>query len=461
MRNSLIRMYARFLLVALGIAIGIGAGNVPRMSMAQDPILGSLDDPREQFERLWWRQQNAVDIMGGLSLIGPQWRGASEFAFNLVTPRITGRLRGTVRGGIYGDYRADRDEIYDIVRLIEFIRINPTPRSPFYARIGPLQRLRLGTGHLVNFFRSDAAWDERSVGIEFLQQGLFLDLAGFSDDVRLNGLLGGRVTVKPFAHLRGAAVSSLRLGASYVRDQNEGVPNEERIEAYNADLSLTAIRAGELLFTPFTSYAKYIHYGSGVGVGAEIRHPNFIDLARFMFRIGVFFNSRAFIPGYLGSFYQVSNPDARIANSTDFLVDSLATNVEGIALQDAFGTYDVVTEFRLVVLDRFEFWYYFQRNFSLQGLDVFHLRLFLETRTRIRMDVGIDRGGLDGFFSLFNPLGDQTSLILNTNYRLSSPFMLFINARYTFERTRDANDGSRRYIVQRRFEPMLGVRLSF
>lgn len=435
--------------------------STPRAVLAQDPMFGSLDDPREQFERLWWRQQNAVDLMGGLSLIGPQWRGASEFAFNLVTPRITGRLRGTVRGGIYGDYRADRDEVYDLVRLIEFVRINPTTRSPFYARIGPLQRLRLGTGHLVNFYRSDAAWDERSIGIEFLQKGLFLDISGFADDVRLNGLVGGQVALKPFAHLRGTAVSSLRLGASYVRDQSTEVAEQERIEAYNADLSLTAIRAGELLFTPFASYANYLNYGSGLGLGAEIRHPNFIDLAHFTFRIGVFFNSSAFIPGYIGSFYHVSNPNARIANSTDFLVDSLATNVEGIALQEAFGTYDVVTEFRLVVLDRFEFWYYFQRNFSRQGLDVFHLRLFLETRTRVRMDVGIDRGGLDGFFSLLNPLDDQTSLILNTDYRLTSPFMLFINARYTFERTRNAEDGSRRYIVQRRFEPMLGVRLSF
>lgn len=431
----------------------------PRLAAAQSFTFGSLDDPREQFERLWWRQQNVLDVMGGLSLIGPQWRGASEVAFNVVTPRFSGRLLGTLRGGVYGDYRADTDELYDLLRLVQFARINPLPRSTFYARIGSVQRLRLGMGHLVNFFRSDAAWDERTVGLEFLQQGRFLDISGFSDDVRFDGLVGGQITLKPFARLQGSQIASLRIGVGYVRDLNTDIPNKRRIEGYSGDVSLIAIHSGDLRFLPYVSYAAYTNYGSGVGLGAEIAHPNFIDLARFAFRIGVFYNSRDFVPGYVGSFYQVSNPRARIANSDDFLSDQPNENLEGIALQDALGAYDLVTEMRLVVLDRFEFWYYFQRNFSIQSLDVFHLRLFIETRTRIRMDVGIDRGGLNGFFSLFNALGDQTSLILNTDYRLADPFILFIKARYTYERTNDSEDGSRRYIVQRRFEPMLGLRL--
>jgi hypothetical protein len=114
-----------------------------------------------------------------------------------------------------------------------------------------------------------------------------------------------------------------------------------------------------------------------------------------------------------------------------------------------------------LIFERFELWYYFRRHYGTQSLSEYHLRLYVHQRNRLRVNIGLDRAGLRSFFSLFNEMGDQSALVFGTDYRWSGPFWIFVNARYTFEEVAPDPDGTRQYLVQRRFEPFGGVRFAF
>lgn len=432
------------------------------LSAASQPIeFGSADDPREKLQTVWWRYQSSVDLNGGLSLISDHWRGGVNSTLNIVTRPATARLSGTLRGGIYGRYEPDTDETYDLLRVISFARLNPSPRSRLYARVGPLERIRLGTGHVVNFFNSRVAWDERTVGAEAARAGRMIDIAAFTDNVLINGVVGGRIGLRPLFWTGDTRTRSLEFGMNYVTDLQTRSSESQGLTAFNADLSFSALESGEIRFVPFASFAWYPEYGRGIGFGAKIESDNFIDLARFRLRMALYYNGRKFIPGYVGSFYHVNNPEARILNAEKYFADERTFNFEGIALEDALGGNDFETELRILIFERFEFWYYFRRHYGSHSLGEYHLRMFFNQPNRLRLNVGMDRGGLLGFFSLFNDLGDQTSLVFGTDYRMVGPFWVFLHARYSFEEAGVAEGRTQMFLVQRRFEPFTGIRVNF
>lgn len=430
-------------------------------SAAQPVDFGSADDPREQLQAVWWRYQHSLDVRTGLSLIANHWRAGVGASADVVTPSLTARLSGSVRGGIYGRYGPDADEAYDLVRLIEFVRYKPSPRSKWYLRGGRIGRMRLGTGHVVNFFNSDVAWDERTVGVEGIYSGRIMDVAGFTDNVLVDGVTGGRVALRPLFWGEDVRTQSLTLGLNYVTDLKARTDSTLGVTAYNVDMSFNALTSGEIRLAPFASYAWYPQYGSGIAFGADVKAENFIDLARFRLRLALYYNGREFIPGYVGSFYQVSNPTARILDAQKYLEGNPEIDFEGVELEDAGGGNDFETELRLLIFDRFELWYSFRRHYGSQSLSEYHLRLFFHQPGRLRVNVGMDRGGLLGFFSLFNDLGDQTALVFGTEYRLTGPFWVSIHALYTFEHVGVGDEGKERYLVQRRFEPFTGIRFEF
>lgn len=441
--------------LAVGLCLSAG------VAAAQPVDFGSSDDPREQLQLVWWRYQNSLDVTSGLSLISDHWRGGLGVNLNLVTPSMTARLNGTIRGGLYGRYAPDSDELYDLIRLIEFARLTPAPRSNLYLRVGRLNRIRLGTGHVVNFFNSDVAWDRRTVGAEGVYSSRLMDASGFIDNLFVNGVVGGRIALRPLFFTGDARTTSLALGLNYVTDLHSPTDAGKGLTAYNVDLSFNALSSGEVRLAPFGSFAWYPDFGSGIGFGADVQADNFIDLARFRLRLALYYNGRQFIPGYVGSFYQVNSPSARILNSERYLEGNREVRYEGIELARASGGNDFETELRILIFERFELWYYFRRHYGSHSLSEYHLRLFFHQPNRLRINVGMDRGGLLGFFSLFNDLGDQTALVFGTDYRLAGPFWTFINARYSFEHVGVDEAGRDQYLVQRRFEPFTGVRFEF
>lgn len=435
---------------------------LPHPTIAQPVEFGSSDDPREQLQAVWWRHDSSLDLSGGLSLISDHWRGGLNAGASIVTRPLTARLRATLRGGIYGRYEPDTDEAYDALRILEFARLNTSSPGALYARAGLIDRMRLGTGHVVNFFNSRVAWDERTVGAELLQTTSLLDVAAFTDNVLLNGVVGARVAVRPAFWMDDPRTRTLEVGFSYVTDLGLASNNQDGgLTAYNLDINFNALSSGDIRFVPFASFARYREYGSGISFGATVESDNFIDLARFRLKAALYYNGRSFIPGYVGSFYHVSNPEARILNAQRYLGSSRTINFEGIALRNALGGNDFETELRLLIFERFELFYNFRRHYGSHRLSEYHLRLFFHRRNRLRINIGMDRGGLRGFFSLFNDLGDQTALVFGTDYRIAGPFWIYLHSRYSFEHAGVAQDGTNMYLVQRRFEPFTGIRFIF
>lgn len=431
-------------------------------SAAAQPLpFGATDDPREDIQRVWWRHEQRLDISAGPSLIARQWRTGASASLNIVTPAVLARLSGALRLGVYGAYDPDVDEWYDLVRLLEFARLNQPEGAPLHLRVGLINRMHLGSGHLVNFYNSTIAWDERSVGAEVQFRTPFVTVGAFTDDVRLDGVTGGRATLRPFASVQNLNTRSFELGLSAVTDLSTHRSARTTLTGYNLDLAFIALGSETLHLAPFASFAWYSHFGSGLGFGATFRSQNFIDLGRFHLRAGLFYNGRRFIPGYIGSFYRINNDRARILRSSAYLVGEREIDPEGTTLSEAVGGTDLLTELRVVIFERFELWYNFRRHYGSRPLSEYHFRLFVTTPERLRLNVGIDRGSLGGFWSIFRTIGDRASLVFGTDYNVTSNVWLYINARYTYEKVDEDADGVEYFLVQRRFEPMGGLRLRF
>lgn len=440
---------------------GGGAHEAAAQSVSQLIAFGSADDPREQLQRVWWRRESFLYAKGGVSLIAAQWRGATSLTMDLVTRPITARINGTLRAGVLGEYEPDLDEPYDLIRLVEFARYNPPRNHPVHLRAGLIDRMRLGIGHVVNFFNSSIAWDERTVGAEFIWQGRAAELAAFTDNVLFDGVVGGRLALRPLSWTRAPFTQTAQVGFNYVTDRADRPPDQRRLEGYNVDLQFDLFNSGSVSFAPYGSFAWHPGFGDGVALGADLYSDHFIDLFSFRLRLGLFYNSPEFIPGYVGAFYTVHNPQARIV-ATGADLDAIADDdLAGIALQDGRGANDLLTEFKLVIFDSFEFWYYFRRHYGAQRLGEFHLRLFLRSSEKLRIEVGIDRTGLGSFFTIFNDMDDQSALVFGADYQVAGPIYVFLRARYSYERVDDGQDHAQRYLVQRRFEPFTGLRFRF
>ncbi len=435
--RSLCHILVHLLLVAFALSV----------SAQRSTPFGHTDDLRERLQREWWRRDETVMAAGGLSLIGAQWRGAGGITLELVTRAATARISGTLRAGPLGDYGPDLDEWYDLLRLVEFARLNTREGHPLHVRVGLLDGMQLGTGHVVNFFGSAVSWDERTVGAEFRWAGKAAELAAFSDNIFLDGIVGGRLALRPLGGLPSLFAGSVTLGLNYVTDRAGS------LEGYNVDFQFDLFESGDIYFAPFASYAWYTNYGDGLAFGADLYSDGFLDLLRFRLRVAAFYNSRRFIPGYVGSFYTVSNLSSRILQSTNEVL------LAGVTLDESRGASDLLTEFRLALYRDFSVWYYYRQHFGGQRLSEFHLRLFLRTSDALRVELGIDRGGLGNLLTVIGDFGDLSALVFGTQYQLAGPLYLYVTARYSFERR--ANLRPPRFLVQRRFEPMTGLRLQF
>lgn len=433
----------------------------PQATQAQALTFGSADDPREQLQRVWWKRESSVELRTGLSLIGAQWRAVAGVNSNLVTKSFTGRLNGSLRAGVFGNYDPDIDEPYDALRVLEFIRYEPPRNVPLHLRAGPINRMRLGNGHVVNFFSSAVAWEERTIGVETMLESSIISIGGFTDNILLDGVTGGRLTYRPLFWIDNALTRTAELGFSYVTDLANRIPGAERLEAFNIDAQFNAFGSGSIRFIPFASFAWYTGYGSGIGFGASLESEDFIDLLRFQLRMALYYNGEQFIPGYINTFYTINNASARILDSDAPIVPGEPEKLVGVTLANAVGGNDLHTELRLLIFERFEFWYVFRRHYGTQRLSENHFRLYFRAVDQLRLEVGIDRSGLTGFFSLFGDLDDQSALVFGLDYRIFGNLWFSADARYSYERITAQPDGTEVYLVQRRFEPMTGLRIRF
>ena len=420
-------------------------------------FFGSADAPDEAVAETWWQRQASVEVRGGVSLIGPQWRGAVGLDAAYARPHLSARLGGSVNAGPMGVYEKDFDEPYDALRLVRYVRYDPGREGRVYARVGPLQHVRLGTGHLVSFFSGQTAWDRRTAGAEVAFRLPHLALDAFAEDVRLRGLAGGYARLTPRLGKPGSLLRSVQLGGTYVRDLSA---QRRHATAYGLDLSLDLIQTGDFDVRPYVSAARIHDYGEGLAVGLALENLNFLDAARLQARLALTYSGRRFLPGYFGALYTVQNPGARIVDSAGYLADEARQDTIGVGLASVRGGSGFITELRVLLFGRVQLWHQFYRHYGLQPLSSHHFRAYFQVPEQVEFGLGIDREGLRDFLSLFNQINDQSALVLTGRYRAFGPVVVGLDARYTFERL-NRRAGQDRFLVQRRFEPYAAFRLLF
>ncbi|HAY35881.1 MAG: hypothetical protein HN445_13050 [Bacteroidetes Order II. Incertae sedis bacterium] len=422
-----------------------------RSQSASDFLFGSYDDPAEQSNISWWQSSNSITLNGGFSLIGPQWYTALGAELDTRRSETALHLSGLIRTGVYGAFTEDTNEVEDLIRLVDYARFR-SRKGDNYLRVGPLNRTRLGTGHLVNFLTTDAARDSRTVGAEARARGGILSLEGFSESVLSVGLIGGRAAISPFTRFK-SRISTLTLAASLVTDRSVLLESGHHLRGQEADLRIEAFRTGGFSFFPFVSVARIPEYGQGLLFGADLENQNFIDLARLHFRLALQYNSSDFRSGYFGSFYTVSSHRANILAGDG---ETSAT----LGLREIQRGNSIHSELRLLIFERFELWYAFMRYHGVQTLSEYHLRLFMHGR-QFRIMIGQDRRGLVGFSSLFGALGSENRMRFEFDYRLFGAFWVNLDAHYTYSKLGEGEDGTTHFLVERRFNPMIGLKLSW
>jgi len=452
--RTAVRVLTGLLLVACGA----------RPGAAQIHTFGSLDDPAEYNALAWWDTEAQITTYGGFSLMGPQWRTATRLSAQVKRSQASLRIDASARTGIYGTFDEDFDEWRDALRIIDHARWTPRG-SATYLRLGPLDRGRLGDGHLVNFLSTQNAWDTRSAGVEASFGARAVQTQILVEDITQSRLFAGRVAVRPFAALS-SRLSSLWIAGSALTDRSATGRAGEPLVAWSADARMTAFEAGSFSFEPFASVAQIQTMGRGVLVGADLVNENFIDMARLQFRLALHFNGAAFQPGYFGSFYTVRSRRANLIADPEAAAGGIVLPgddnefVAGVPIEFVFRDNSVWTELRIHFFQRFELWYQFLRHHGVQDLSEYHLRLFLRLE-RMELSVGQDRAGLDGFFSLFSAAGDENALVFDFTYNIRGALWARTEARYTFVPSGLGPGGREQFVVQRRFEPLLGLRFGF
>ena len=399
---------------------------------------------------------------GGPSYIGVAWRGGLGLEADLAAGPLSLGLGGRLRVGGGGLYDEDADEAYDLVRLVRYLRFDPTPRLPLYARAGPLEGLTLGTGHLVRSFQTTSAWDERTVGAEAAVHLPFVRVMGFADDVRLGGVAGGRVEIAPFEQALSPALQAVEIGATAVTDL--GLPADTATTAVSLDARFAVWRIGDFALAPFASYARFTEYGSGVGGGVELASRDLAGFGRLGAAVGFFQSGEGFIPNHFNAFYSVNNLDARVWNADAFFARRGFQPADSVSLATAAGGFSLAFALRALVFNAFELASYVRRDYSEDDLTEGSFRLAFAPGggDPFRFVFEVQRQGRTSFFDLFSDFEDQNVLVFHLDYALPGPAWLTIRSRYGYTRVADgpASDGSRaRYLVERRFEPFVGVRV--
>jgi hypothetical protein len=424
----------------------------------QTVVFGSSHDPLETTLEQARRGAGRIAAYGGPSYVGVRWRTALGLeAEGSVGPVALG-LEGVVRGGLGGIYAPDFGEPYDGTRVLRYARFNPTERFPVYARVGPIQRVTLGSGLLVRDFATTATWDERTVGAEAAVAFPFAEVAGFAGDLRMNGLVGGHVRIRPAGMEAGVGLPSLEFTLSAVHDL--GVSGDRSPTGAAAEASLAVYALSDLQLRPFVAAARYLHYGDGLAAGATFGSRDLGELGRLGLLAALAFSSEGFFPGYVSAFYPVFNPEARIVDSDAYFRDRSSPAVAGSPLEAAPGGVSLLLEFDLALLGAVEFSPYLRRDFGgTNGAFGLRLGLVPDRGRDLRFRFEIHRQGLDGFTDLFSDLVDEALLDFHVDYRVTGPVSVFLRSRYGYRRVGDAADGTARYLVERRFEPLVGVSL--
>lgn len=440
------------------------AGHI--VAFAQPFEFGSLDDPLEMYDVPWWQRRLEVQASAGVGLYGPAWYAESRTTLTVPGRSVALRARAMVRGNTLEAYSPSVQTPYEALQQLQFLRYTPSQTGSVYARIGPQNNLHLGhAAHLVHFFGSAVAYDERTVGVEAAWKSRVMQVYALSDDVRFNGVVAGSVGLSPLYFLRrNSALKRTVIQATHVRD---GVDSPTGLQGYAVEVSTTLHDNPFLRVIPYVSFAWYEGNrgglqgrSQGLSVGGMVSSPNFLDIARGRIRFALHYNGAGFVPGFFGPFYPVHNPEARFLDSRAFLEQDSLKRSAGIPISSALGGNGATTELRFVAFRRLHLWAHLYRHYGSQPLTQWNVRLGYHEPGSLRFNLGVDRGGLRSFSTLFGPMNDQSALVWEVEYAWRRNWVIGMETRYTYEQVA-RDERTTYYLTQRRFSPYLGLRLHF
>jgi hypothetical protein len=432
-------------------------------AQAQRVSFGSAEDPLELHGAALARPVRRAQLVGGLSFLAPTWHGAAGAEVEAAAGRFSVGLGGVVRAEFDGTrYAPDASETYDLARAVRYVRLNPRPGQPVYARIGPTRHVTMGSGALADAFASDADPDRFSIGAEAAVAGERGVVQVFTDDLRFGqSVVGGYAAFRPFASALSPLQRGFRIGAGAVHDL--GLGGDASTTAFQVDVRTRLGDDGDLALRPWASYAQYLEFGQGAGLGLDLAADDLVGAGRARLRAGLWYSGERFIPGYFGPFYAVSNPGARIIGADPYFADERQIRAVDLPLAEAPGGLSTEVGFEAAIFESVLVDVQARFDFSDANLNT--------SRFRIAARPGVDgllvsfalyRKGLRNVGSLFSSLeDDQNRLVLDLEYPLPGAFRLVVRSRYGYARLADDAGGDRRYLVQRRFEPMIALRAAF
>ena len=409
--------------------------------------------------------RDVVEVSGavGAAYLPAAWRGAVQGRLEASAGRVSLGLGQTVHPAAGGLYDPEADELYDVARALRYLRLNATPQSRVYARLGPPEHLTLGAGALARGYRTTTAWDARTVGLEAAaERGRFV-VGGFADDVRLNGVVGGQVEVET-----GSSVGPLvnaRVGIAGLHDLG--------LAQFTGDSSLTGVEAwasaewvGDETFSvsPFVSTARYLGRGGTLGAGIEAGAYNLSNAFRANVQVALYASGAGFALGHVGPFYAVSNARERIVDADSFYDDDPALTLVGTPLDSVQAGVDFVTSGRVLAFGRFEVAGHVRRHVGADRLSAFGVRLGARLPRGGAVAFELERQGFRSLLSLLGDLGEENALRLDLRVPLAEPVVLVVQSRYGYRALTPSELGpegisERRFLIERRFEPMVGLRI--
>lgn len=436
-------------LAALVLLAGRAAG-----AQAPPPAFGSADDLFE-FDGDALRDAGTrpdaglqVGLFGGAAYLPDRWRGALRAEVAVARGLVRVGLGATIHPTLGGLYGPEADEAYDLLRAVEYVRLDRSARQPLYLRLGPTEHVTLGAGALARDYRTTTAWDERTLGAEAALDAGRVSVAAFADDVRLSGVVGGEVSLRTDARV--GPLGGLRVTLGGLRDL--GQRGDSALTGVEATLRATLGEAGAPFgVVPFVTVARYLGRGTGVGAGVEGEAFRASTTLRATGRAAVFASTGRFLPGAVNPFYALSNADERI-------VSGRSAVPVGAPLDSLSGGVDVVLDVRVVAFGRFEVGQHVRRHIGPDRASAYGLRVAARLPARARAEVGVERQGFRGLFGFLGSLGDENALVLDVTAPVGAGGQLFLRSRYGYRRL--PGDGPGRFIAERRFEPLFGVRVA-
>ncbi|WP_412067482.1 hypothetical protein [Rubrivirga sp. IMCC43871] len=433
-------------------------------AVAQPLAFGSADDPFEAGSGFRPVDGIRLAVAAGPAYLPDSWRAAARLDVDGSVGRFSFGAGQAVHSGDGGLYGPEFDETTDLARVIRYVRWNAVPGSRSYARLGPAERVTLGSGALVRGYRTTTAFDERRLGAEGAVAGRFGRVAAFAGDVlRTDGVVGAEARLQTGARV--GPLADLALTVAGVHDL--GRPSA------TGDSSLTGVEVtvrgtysgfGPVAVRPFATHARYLGQGSTLGGGLEVGSSNIGDAARATARLALFASTADFVPGHVGPFYAVSNVGARIVDDGSFFDDARVSELAGTPLDSLAAGVDLVLDLRLVAFGRLEVSQHFRRHIGDETASAYGLRLAGRLAGGTRIEFALDRQDFRGVLDLIQDLGAVNSLLLDIEYPVGRRGVILVRSRYGYRRLTEADgdafaDGPPRFLVERRFEPLVGIRV--